>query len=82
LQDAANALGYLGNAKAEPKLIEALAEGKSWLQMNACRALATIGTSKALPALEKLAKNGLVGVLNVQGMARDAIEQIVKREKR
>ena len=81
--DAANALGYLGNAEAEPKLIEALGGDNGWRQVNACGALAKFGSPKALPALEKLAKDDrYTGALDVKGMAKDAIERITKREKR
>ncbi len=81
--DAAKALGYLGNADVEPKLVEALAWDNGWRQVNACGALGMIGSRKALPALEKLAKDDrFTGVLNVAGAAEYAIEQINKREKR
>ena len=81
--DAANALRYLGNADVEPKLIEALAWDNGWRQVKACGALGKLGSRKALPALEKLAKDDrYTGALNVKGMAEDAIERITKREKR
>lgn len=81
--NAANALGYLGNSDAELKLIEALAGENGWRQVNACGALAKFGSRKALPALEKLAKDDrFTGALNVKGMAEDAIERINNREKR
>src|SRR5262249_22061749 len=38
--DAAQALGYLGDVKAEPALIEALATDNGWRQVKACGALA------------------------------------------
>jgi hypothetical protein len=80
---AAKALGYLGDPEAEPKLIEALAEGNSWRQVSACGALAKMGTRRSLPALEKLANdNRYTGALNVRGMAAHAVEKISKREKR
>jgi len=81
--DAAQALGYLGNPDAELKLIEALAEDNSWRQVKACGALARMGTSRALPALEKLAKDDrYTGALNIKGMAEHAVASIKKREKR
>jgi hypothetical protein len=81
--DAANALGYLGNADVEPKLIEALAWDNGWRQVKACGALGKIGSRKALPALEKVAKDDrYTGALNVTGAAEFAIEWITKREKR
>ena len=80
---AAQALGYLGNAEAEPQLIEALGTGTSWRQVKACGALARMGSGKALPALEKLAKSDeYTGALNVKGCAADAVTSITKREKR
>lgn len=81
--DAAQALGYLGAPEAEPKLVEALSRDWPWLQVKACGALAEIGTRRAIPALERLAKDDrYTGVLNVRGMAKHAIESIGKREKR
>jgi hypothetical protein len=81
--DAANALGYMANAEAERRLIEALAGDNGWCQVNACGALAKFGTRKALPALEKLARDErYTGALDVKGMAEGAIERITKREKR
>ncbi len=80
--NAANALGYLGKLEAEPMLIEALARDNPWRQVNACGALAKFGTSKAVPALEKLAKdNRPQGALDIKGMAEEAIKRIKKREK-
>ena len=73
--DAAQALGYLGDPKAEPALIEALA-GKGWPQLQASQALAIVGSPKALPGLEKLANGGSAGALNIAGAARDAIVRI------
>ncbi|MDY3558544.1 HEAT repeat domain-containing protein [Gemmata sp. JC673] len=81
--DAANALGYLGNGEAELRLIEALGGDNNWRQVQACGALAKFGTRKALPALEKLAKDDrYTGALNVKGAAENAIQRITKREKR
>ena len=80
---AARALGYLGDADAEPHLIEALSSGHNWRQVNASVALAKFGSPKALPALEKLAKSDeYTGALAVKGCAADAVESITKREKR
>ena len=80
--DAAQALGYLGVPEAEPKLIVALAEDNPWRQVNVCGALAKMGTRRALPALELLAKdNRYTGALNVRGMAEYAVTKIKKREK-
>jgi WD40 repeat protein len=76
--DAAFAIGYLGDPKAEPVLIQALTES-GWPQLQASRALAVLGSSKALPALEKLADEGSRGALNITGMARDAIVRIERR---
>ena len=81
--DAAQALCYLGNPEAEPKLIEAPAADSGWLKVNACRTLARMGTRRALPALDWLAKSDrYTGALNVKGMAGNAIENIKRREKR
>ncbi len=81
--DAANALGYLGDTGVEPKLIEALGGDVGWLQLRACMALAKLGSRKALPALEKLAEDErYTGALNVRGMAEDAIQRILERDKR
>src|SRR5262249_17526193 len=46
--DAAEALGYMGMVEAEPKLIEALAVDNIWRQVNAAKALARMGTVRAL----------------------------------
>jgi HEAT repeats len=79
---AAQALGYLGNPDAEPMLIEALATDDGWRQLKACGALASIGTRRALPALEKLAKDDrYTGALSIQGNAARAVASIKKREK-
>lgn len=81
--DAAQALGYLGYPNAEPKLIEALAGDNAWRQVNACSALAKLGTQLAVPALEKLAKDdSYIGLLNIKGVAEDALQRIEKRKKR
>ncbi|SRR5258708_4037142 len=81
--DAARALGYLGRPEAEPHLLDALAKGKGWLQVNACAAIGRIGTNRSLPALEQLARDDrYTGALNIKGMAKRAVEQIAKREKR
>ena len=80
--DAAQALGYLGVPEAEPKLIVALAEDNPWRQVNVCGALAKMGTRRALPALESLAKdNRYTGALNVRGMAEYAVKKIKMRDK-
>lgn len=77
---AAKALGYLGDAKAESALIEAIGSDDNWLQLNASGALADIGTPKALPHLEKLANTqGYTGALNVRRAARKAIVGIERR---
>ncbi len=79
---AAHALGYLGGPEVEPNLIEGLGVDNGWLHVKACGALAEMGTAKALPALEKLAKDDrYTGALNVRGMAEEAITRIKKREK-
>jgi len=63
-------------------LIEALAADNSWRQVNASGALAKMGTRRAVPALEKLAKDDrYTGALAVREMAQDAVESIKKREK-
>ena len=80
--DAAQALGYLGGKDVEEKLIEALKEDNGWRQVNACGALAKLGSRGALPALEKLANSDrYTGALNIKGMAKTAVERIKKREK-
>ncbi len=80
--DAAEALGYLGLPEMEPELIDALSADNGWRQVNACSALAKIGTRRALPALERLAKDErYTGALNIRGAARTAVERIAKREK-
>jgi HEAT repeat protein len=81
--DAAQGLGYLGGPEVEPRLIEALGADNGWLQVNACGALAKLGTRRALPALEKLAKEDrYTGALNVKGMAQYAVASIKKRGKK
>jgi hypothetical protein len=80
--DAAQALGYLGLPEAEPSLVEALAKENPWLRVKACDALAKIGTHRAVPAMERLAKdNRYTGLLDVKGMAEYAIERIAKRQR-
>jgi hypothetical protein len=80
--DAAQALGYLGLPETEPELIDALSPDNGWRQVMACSALAKIGTRRALPALERLAKDDrYTGALNIRGAARAAVESIAKREK-
>ena len=80
--DAAQALGYLGGKDVEEKLIEALKEDNGWRQVNACGALAKLGSRRALPALDKLSNSDrYTGVLNIKGMAKTAVERIKKREK-
>ena len=67
----------------EPNLIEALAWDNGWRQVQACWALGKLGSRKALPALEKVARDDRsTGGLNVKGSAEYAIELITKREKR
>jgi HEAT repeat protein len=42
-----------------------------------------MGSRRAVPALERVAKDdSFKGILNVRGMAKDALERIAKREKR
>jgi HEAT repeat protein len=78
---AARALGYLGIAEAE--LIEALTRKNNWIKANACCALEQTGSSKAIPALEKLAKDDRpTGAVALQYAAQTAIESIKKREKK
>lgn len=80
---AAQALGYFGGAELEPQLIEALAADNNWLRVSACIALGKVGSRKAIPALEKLAKsNEYTGALAVRAMAEEAIKRIEKREKK
>ncbi len=81
--DAAQALGYLGSAEAEPALIEALSQDNGWLRIKASAALAKLGSRKALAALEKLANSDeYTGALNVKGTVAEAIKSIEKRHKR
>jgi len=78
---AASALGYLGRIEAEPKLIAALAVDKPWVQAKACQALGMIGTRRALPALDALAKSDrFTGAINLKGVAASAGERIRRRE--
>ncbi|MGL6075868.1 MAG: HEAT repeat domain-containing protein [Fimbriiglobus sp.] len=78
---AASALGYLGDPEVEPILIQKLSKDSGFIQVQACLALAKIGTSKSLPALQKHAdNNGYTGALNIQGCAKQAIEAIKKRD--
>jgi hypothetical protein len=78
---AANGLGYLGTAEAE--LIDALARKDDLVKTLACRALEQTGSAKALPALEKLAKDDRdTGWVALQRAAKTAIESIKKREKK
>lgn len=79
---AASALEYFGNRDAEPQLIEALAEGNTWRQVNAMSALGKLGSSRALPALERFASdNQFTGVFNLKRAAQSAIDAITSREK-
>ena len=80
---AAQALGYFGGPDVEPNLIGALAVNNAWLQVQACGALAKVGTRRSLPKLVELAKDDrYTGALNVKRMAQHAIESITNREKR
>lgn len=77
---AAEALGYLGLVEGEPLLIDALSSDNTWLQVNACQGLAMIGTRRAIPALERLAKDeSYTGALSRREMAQRAIESITAR---
>ncbi len=77
--DAARAIGYLGDPKAEPELIKALSRD-GWPQLNASLALAKFGSAKAIPALEKVANyKGYTGAINTRGVARHAIVRIERR---
>jgi hypothetical protein len=78
---AAQALGYFRAASAEQALIDALSRDNGWLRVKACGALAKIGTRRAVPALQMLADDpSYTGALNVRGMARHAITEILKRD--
>jgi DNA-binding beta-propeller fold protein YncE len=77
--EAAHALGYLGDPKAEPALIEALgaSDGR---EARVCGALAILGTKKALPPLLKVAETqGYTGAIDVRGAAMRAVVSIERR---
>jgi len=79
---AASALGYLGDERAEPALIEALSY-RAWPQVNACEALAKIGSVAAVPELERLAAdNRYRGALSIQETADSALKAIQQRADR
>jgi hypothetical protein len=81
--DAAQALGYLGDPDTEPALIAALASDNGWRQVKVSGALAKMGTSKAIPALEKVANDErYTGALAIKSVAGDAIKAIQAREKK
>ncbi|MCW1921675.1 HEAT repeat domain-containing protein [Luteolibacter arcticus] len=75
------ALRDFGSVDAEADLIAALSESDDlWLQVNACDALAKIGTERALPALRRLtAASQPVGALNTKTSASRAIREIQTR---
>jgi len=78
--DAANALRYMTFPAAEQKLIEALSRDNGWLKVKACSALGKVGCPRALPALERIAKDRRsTGALSIRSTATCAIEAIVKR---
>lgn len=78
---AASALGYLGGAETE--LLEVLVRKDDRFRVFVCSSLGRTGSQKALPALEKLAKEDKVyGAFNVKRIAEEAIESIKKREKK
>lgn len=78
---AANALRYFGSRSVEPQLIEALAEGNTWRQVNAIGALRELGSRHAIPALEVLASdNRFTGVFNLKRASQSAIDRINQRE--
>jgi hypothetical protein len=80
--DAAQALGYFGDPATEGNLIDALATDDAWRQVNACGALAKMGTTKAIPALEKVANDDrYTGALAVNSNAEYAIKAIKARTK-
>jgi WD40 repeat protein len=80
--DAARALGDLGDAVVEPKLIEALSLGQGWVQLKACGGLAKVGTRRALPMLERLVNDRrYTGVLDIRGAAMHAIVSIERRDR-
>ena len=79
---AAMSLGHLGFSDAEPLLIEELSADSGWRQVNACQGLAMIGTPRALPALDRLAKDDrYTGALSIRGTAQSAIDAINDRTK-
>jgi HEAT repeat protein len=79
---AALGLGYLGNPQAEGVLIEALGAQNGFLQVKACQALAMVGSRRAVSALQGLSKRKRYnGAMNIQGMAKYAIDRIQQREK-
>jgi WD40 repeat protein len=81
--DAAQALGYLGAVEVEPKLIEALSRENAWLQLQACLALARIGSPRAIPTLERLVNDKRDNlILDIRSAAMHAIVGIEKREQR
>jgi HEAT repeat protein len=79
---AAAALGYLGDASAEPELIKLLAASDAWRQVKAAGALSKIGTDKSLPALDALLNDKrYTGALAVRGTAEAARASIQHRQR-
>jgi HEAT repeat protein len=80
--DAALALRYLADSKAEQPLVETL-KRPGWPQLQACLALGKLGTKAALPALEKIAADdSYMGALSVRDAARESIRSITQRSAR
>jgi len=78
-------LGYIGDKRLTPKLIELLGHSDASIRIFAANALGRIGDPQALPALEQLARNDPYqyenGVYDVREAARHAIEQINKNSR-
>ena len=80
---AARALRYLGRPEAEPTLIAALTSDTMLLRACAALTLAQIGTTAALPALERnAADKRYTGAIAVQSSAEYAVGQIKARAKK
>jgi hypothetical protein len=79
---AARALGDFGSPSVEAELLELVTGRPGWAQLNACHALAHVGTEKSLPALEALAgSTEYTGALDIRGVAMRAVVAIEQRER-
>jgi hypothetical protein len=76
---AANALGAIGDARAEEALIAALSSNRTEIQIAAAQALAAVGTVAAVEPLLALGSVGRLLGTRLYAAARQAVERIQAR---